>query len=278
MVRPDIYTVGSGTVSGHQLTREAIHALEQSETILTVHHQELFNEFLDEEFDAEVVDMIDKYETGQPRVDTYGDMAQEVLAAAEEADGCVTFITYGHPTLFVDPVKVIDRRAIDRGLEHEILPGISSLDTIYVDLRMDPGDRGLQIMEATQLMVGEHEPDPHVPLMLLQIGAVETYLYAEDRQSKPEQFTRIREYLQQFYPDDHEVRAVRSATFPTTEPDIVRFELDDFEDVHDRITHLHTLYVPERAPPPVRNEKLHELAQSEAHLDEITRDDGAESS
>lgn len=265
----DIYIVGTGMVGTRQVTREAALAFESSTTVYLIHHHtETMRRYL-EGFDVEVVDLTDLYEEGELRRNTYEAMAEAVLDAAETSDEPITVALYGHPFVFVSPSRWIVEEAPERGLDVEKRPGISSMDCLYADLPLDPAANGLQMYEATDLLLYEYELEPRAPTMVWQIGVVETLRYATD-DSQPERFSRIRRYLQRFYPADHEVHLLQTATYPFTDSRQLSFPLADFEDVTDQVNAVQTLYVPRTDDKEVKNEALARRVRSSDHLETIT--------
>lgn len=265
----DVYVLGAGMVGYRQFTRETEAALEKSETVFLVHSQEIVAEYVEREFTDDVISLIDEYEPTVRRDETYERMAERVLETAEEADDPVSFLLYGHPMIYVSPADYVLEEGPERGLDVQALPGISSMDCLYTDIGLDPAANGIQMFEATDLLLREFELNPDVPAMLWQIGSLETVLYST-APSRPERFTRLREYLEQFYPEDHTLSLLRTATYPITDSERVDFELRNFEDVHDEVTATQTLYIPPVRERPVQNEELSEQVTSEEHLERIT--------
>jgi uncharacterized protein YabN with tetrapyrrole methylase and pyrophosphatase domain len=265
----DVYVAGTGMVGYRQVTPEVDAALRDATTIFVVHPQDLVVEHFRSGYGADVVDLASEYEEGEVRSDAYRNMAERVLDAAE-ADAPVALAVYGHPTVFVSPASLIRERAPDRELAVEMLPGISSMDCIYTDFGIDPGETGIQMFEATDLLLREFDLNPEVPAMIWQVGSVETVLHSTT-DSAPGRFTRLREHLQQYYPDDHEVSLLRAATYPITEPERLSFSLSEFESMHDLVDPAHTLFVPRVREPPVRNAELERQMTSREHLHSITR-------
>lgn len=265
----DIYIVGTGMVGYRQLTQEAIGALEQVERIYLIHYQELVYEYM-ENFADDIVNLTSVYEQNENRSDTYETMAETVLSGAKECEGSVALALYGHPLVFVSPSRWIVERAPDRGLSVDVRPGISSMDCLYVDLMLDPAESGIQMIEATDLLVREYELNPDIATMIWQIGVVESSLYSK-KESSPERFSRLRNYLQQFYPHDHTAYIVKTATYPITESEQIEFKLSEFESIHDQINAVHTLYIPPVRQRPIQNEALARQVQSSEHLETITK-------
>lgn len=266
----DVYIIGTGMVGQRQMTNEGEAALEESTAVYLVHHHALFEEYLSE-FELEVHDLTEKYERGRRRENTYERMATTVLEAGESADDPVTLALYGHPLVFVSPSRWVMERGNERGLNVETRPGISSVDCLYVDLGLDPAKNGIQMFEATDLLLREFELNPDVPAMIWQVGVVESHLY-DPHDNKPERFSRLRAYLQQYYPDDHTVSLVQTATYPISESQRIDFGLDEFESMHEEITAIQTLYVPPVRERPVENEELAALVASRDHLETITEE------
>jgi hypothetical protein len=79
-------------------------------------------------------------------------MAAEVVDAAIVGSP-VCFASYGHPLVYCYPAILIQRAAKLLNLRVEMFPGISSLDTLLLDLRIDFAADGLQMYEATDLLL-----------------------------------------------------------------------------------------------------------------------------
>jgi len=271
----DVYLVGTGMVGYRQFTKEAEAAVRNSERVFLVHYQDLVKSYLEDEVAAELdvageVELLtSEYEEGEDRGHAYDRMAERVLEGARKADAPITFALYGHPMVFVSPTQFVLDRAEEEGLRTEVRPGISAVDCLYCDLALDPARNGIQMFEATDLLLREFDLTPDVPAFIWQVGALETGLHT-DADSTPARFTRFREYLRQFYPDDHTVHLCQTATYPISESERIEVELGEFETLHDRINGLQTLYVPPTRERPTQNDELAEKALSADHLEVIT--------
>jgi hypothetical protein len=72
--------------------------------------------------------------------------------------------------VYVTSSTLILDRAPKHGIRVNLLPGISSLDTMIVQLRLEIGVHGLHVFEANRFIYYQIEPDPRVPLFLFQPG------------------------------------------------------------------------------------------------------------
>jgi uncharacterized protein YabN with tetrapyrrole methylase and pyrophosphatase domain len=257
-------------VGCNQLTDEVTVALDRSDRIYLLHPHDIVAEALSDRFGT-VVRLGSEYEEGQPRSAAYDRIVDRVVDAAADADSPVALATYGHPTVGVTPTNDVVQRAEGAGVDVDVRPGVSSLDAMYVDLGLNPFETGLQMFEVNDLLLRELSLNPSVPAFLFQVGTVGSRLYTA-RPNAPERFTRLRRYLERFYPSDHEVSLVRAATLPFESGAIESFELSAFESMADAVHPSHTLYVPPaRSDGPV-NEAYLESLHSRDRLDEITTD------
>src|SRR5215467_7586980 len=219
---PDIYLLGTGIVGVWHLTREAEACIRASSQVFLVDPGFGVAEHI-AGLGPTVHDLIGEYEDRHSRIDTYRTMAARVISAAME-EPPVSLAVYGHPTLFVYPSTLIRKAARLLDLRVHTVAGISSLDTMLIDLDLDPGMNGLQIYDANAVLVEHRKLDPEVPCLLLQVDAVESAFHTVAA-SRPSRFRRLVEHLLEFYPPDHIVTNIRSASFPIFEPELIQFEL-----------------------------------------------------
>jgi tetrapyrrole methylase family protein/MazG family protein len=264
----DIYITGLGIVGTRQITKEAEEILRKSECVFVLHYQKVMHDYIENELGTPVTDLNLEYKEGLDRSKTYRKMANRVMSAAVHAKGPVTLALYGHPTIFVSPTRLIQEEAPTKGLRVKVLPGVSCIDCIFAEIGFDPGNSGIQMYEATDFLVRGFTPDPAVPLFLWQVGALETGLFSA-KASKPERFVRLRRYLQKFYPEDHIVYLLRTATYPFTRSEQRAFRLRDFEKQYRQVHPIHTLYVPPVAEKPVQDIELAKKITSKRHLSKI---------
>jgi uncharacterized protein YabN with tetrapyrrole methylase and pyrophosphatase domain len=154
----DIYVLGLGIIGVRHLTREAEDCLRASRTVYFVDHGFGVPEYL-AGLGPRPVSLLSEYEEGRNRIETYRRMAAAVIDGAL-TDPPVCFATYGHPTVFVYPSLLIQRAAAVLDLRVHIVPGISIFDTAFIDLGLDPGLTGLQVFEATALLVDNRPLQP----------------------------------------------------------------------------------------------------------------------
>lgn len=142
----------------------------------------------------------------------YREMTDTILAALNQGKKvCAVF--YGHPGVFADVPHMAIREARALGFVARMEAGISAEACLYADLGLDPGQRGVQSMEATQFLIFKRVIDPSALLLLWQVGLTGdlTLKRFDTQQAK---LTLLVEKLSQYYPPNHPVILYEAAQLP----------------------------------------------------------------
>ena len=147
--------------------------------------------------------MINFYEEGKDRLETYEAMVTYILETLEKfKDLCVAF--YGHPGVFTYPSHKAIKLARELGYKAKMLPGISTEDMIFAELGIDPGADGLQSFEATSFLMNQNKFDPSCYVILWQIGVLGLRKYTQNINVTTE-LQKLLDLLLKFYPKYHEI-------------------------------------------------------------------------
>ena len=149
---------------------------------------------------------------GKNRRDTYRRMADTILTQVRAGKRvCAAF--YGHPGIFacISHMAIADARK--EGFSAHMEPGISALDCLVADLGIDPGNYGMQSMEATQFMIYQRVIDPTALFIIWQIG-IAGDLTLKRFDTEPAHLQIIVDKLARTYALDHEVILYEAATDP----------------------------------------------------------------
>jgi uncharacterized protein YabN with tetrapyrrole methylase and pyrophosphatase domain len=264
----DLYIVGLGIVNVRQITHEVEAVLRRSKEILFVDRGYGIAEYL-EQMCQKVTNLAEaSYQEEDHRLNAYNKMTAMVLQAALDHSP-VTFAIYGHPMVFVYPTLQVIQAAPLLGLRVQVLPGISTMDCLFIDLKLDPSSQGLQIYEATDLLLRQRPLQPDVACFILQIGTIESRLYSEAT-STAERFSRIKTHLLKFYPPEHKVKAVYSSTFPLSPSIIIEFPIGEIELHFESLHPGATVYIPPLTIRPIADRELLSKIDSVTHLRQIT--------
>jgi uncharacterized protein YabN with tetrapyrrole methylase and pyrophosphatase domain len=155
----------------------------------------------------------------------------------------VALVGYGHPLVFDDVCAELRRKTESLGLRCVVLPGISCLDTLCVDLAIDYGD-GLQVFDATDLVESRLQMSPALHTLVLQL-----YEFCEDMTADAIQPVRgrlgpLERYLSCFYPVEHPAILVYSNDGSGDDPILLRTKISSIDRKQKEIFPGVTLYIP----------------------------------
>jgi uncharacterized protein YabN with tetrapyrrole methylase and pyrophosphatase domain len=250
----DIAIVGLGISGVHQLTPEAKETISRCRHAFVAGSGDGVAEYL-ETLCPDVVDVA-AAGTDEHRIITYRRAASQVVVAAL-SDAPVCFATYGHPTMLCYPTTLIQRAAVVLDLKVQIVAGVSFLDTLLSDLGIDPGFDGLQLYEATDLLIRRRPLQNDVACVITQAPTV------ADPYNRPgardlTHLTLLQDHILQFYPADHEVILVTSKPHPLLDPLIQPVALGSLAAALMPAIQIGTLYIP-----PLRHREIVEEALAE---------------
>jgi len=263
----DLWIAGLGIQTVNQVTREVEHVLSASREVLYLDTGVATAAYI-EGLCPRVTSLFENYREDNPRINAYEHMAIRVIDAALDHPP-VTFAIHGHPLIAAHVPFLVMELAKALRLRVEVLPGISSLDALLADLRIDPVIHGIQMYEATDLLLRRRPLHNDVPAIIWQIGPLETALHSQ-RKSLPKRFVGFTDHLMRYYPDKHEVAAIFCSPHPIMAPTILRFAIKDMGDYAEEIHSGFTLYVPPSMGRPVQDGDLARKLYSLQHLRSIT--------
>ncbi|WAS92940.1 SAM-dependent methyltransferase [Nannocystis punicea] len=252
----DIAIVGLGVSGIHQMTREVEETIKRCRHVFVTDTAEGVCDYL-RTICPKVTELTVRGDLGAHRMVIYRRMASEVISGALD-EGPVCFATYGHPTMYCYPTELIQRAAQILDLRTMILPGVSSLDTLLSDLGIDPGGDGLQIYEASDMLIRQRPLQTDVGTVIYQVPIVLESSNRLPGKQSIDNLRRFQAYLLKYYPPKHTALFVLSKTHPLLETVTQRIPLDRLADVMSTNTNLGTLYIP-----PVQHRAVveHELAE-----------------
>lgn len=267
----DIGIVGTGIVGTHQLTREAEEVVRRSKRTFVIDSGYGIPEYL-ATLCPVVTELGPLYKPGRNRLPTYRNMAAEVVSAAV-ADPPVCLATYGHPWVYCYPTTLITRAAPLLGLHVEVFPGVSAFDTLLVDLGTDIAFNGVQMYEATDLLLRRRPLQTDVTCIIWQPTVVGDPTCPADAYTA-EQFRPLQDYLLRFYPADHEASLVATKTFPLMRSVVQRLRLGDLAMELAGAPGVGTLYIPAVSSRPVEDMELLEVMLNAGRWPEAESADG----
>jgi uncharacterized protein YabN with tetrapyrrole methylase and pyrophosphatase domain len=241
-----IYSIGAGLRVRDHLSLEGLRALRASKLVLYFGELEGLAELLKEE-GLEGRELSGAAHFGEPRKDTYARVAEDIISAARMA-APVAWVTQGHPSILDGVTAHLAGRAPQEGLGLRRIMGLSSVDAMLLDLELDVGQSGLQVFDATRVLLLKIAPNPRVPCLLLQVARAETGLNVLDARLRPAALTRLRDQLLQTYPESHPCFLVTSARQESALPVRLEAPLGRLEQYAASVAPWTSIYLPPAGP------------------------------
>jgi uncharacterized protein YabN with tetrapyrrole methylase and pyrophosphatase domain len=203
---------------------------------------------------------LDYPRNGRSRRSIYKTMVDRIIAElSTNARVCAVF--YGCPAVLTQPAHDAVRRARECGYEAFMLPGVSFLECLFVDLAIDPGREGCQVVEGSNFLLGGRVPDIHSHLVLCQIGMIGNRMAFEPSAQPLIRGTLglLQRRLMRHYPPEHPLVIYEAARQPGEHPRMERLRLDQLCGAW--VSGISTLYVPPACPAVLDEEVLAELSE-----------------
>jgi uncharacterized protein YabN with tetrapyrrole methylase and pyrophosphatase domain len=241
--RGSLTVVGAGIRPGLHTTQEARVRIEHADKVLYLLAEQAPTAWI-ERLNSTAESLGSLYRPGVEHGAVYEDLVTSMLTHVRRGlDVCM--VTYGNPAVLDQSGHEAVSRARSEGFRARILPGISALDCLFVDLQLDPGTNGLQSFDATAFLVFGKVPDTSVPLVLWQISVIgEKQTGAIVNRAG---LAILAERLVELYGADHEATVYEASPFPVGRPLMERCSLRALPDAG--VTGLSSLYVPPASEP-----------------------------
>jgi hypothetical protein len=255
-----LWVVGTGIQLMGQVTLETESVIRSASKLLYLVTDPVTRGWL-AKLNASAEDLLPLYGEGKPRIQTYSEMVERILAfvrAGEEV--CAAF--YGHPGVFVYPGHEAIRLARAEGYRATMLPGISAEDCLFADLGIDPGTAGCQSYEATDFLVYSRRFDEHVPLILWQVSVIGQLTHEVENSLLGLEV--LTSHLAAVYGPDHEAVIYEAARYPVVPPVMRTVRLEDLPKAP--VSGISTLVVLPREPATADMAMVKRLGISDAYV------------
>lgn len=186
------------------------------------------------------------YDDSKPRYLTYMQMTEAMLHYVREGANVVA-VFYGHPGVFVLSTHRAITIARREGHVANMRAAVSALDTLCADLGVDPSQPGMQMYEATDMLIRRRQPDPGLHLVLWQVGLIGELGYRRQGYLNTN-FAVLLDYLEALYGPEHPVINYVGSRYPGIDPLIDHQTLASLRDpsVQSWVTGISTFYLPPR--------------------------------
>jgi precorrin-6B methylase 1 len=203
----DLYLVGAGIAFPDHLTLQTIEILSRCEEVYTNLPDNQLHA-LPPDLRAKCVSLWSLYRDKRDRRENYSDVVEAIIGRAMSVRP-FGWMTPGHPLVFDSVSQALMKAGEQRGWQVQVVPGISSLDTILAEVGYDPA-HGLIVYEAHALVKDNVPILADLAALLLQPGAFGSDLAQLSGLWRPD-LVPLREYICRFHPSGHECAFVWSS-------------------------------------------------------------------
>ncbi|HBD9439212.1 TPA: SAM-dependent methyltransferase [Legionella pneumophila] len=247
-MKQKLYIVGCGIKFLSHLTLEVKLLIESCDFVLYLVNDPAIKRWIKENSrNSKSLDSL--YFDNNDRKAAYNSISYEVMKYAKK-NKTTCFVTYGHPLFLSNSsqslIKEIEHNCSD--IEMDVLPGISSLDSLCCDLRIDPSMGGMQAYEATDFLKENYIINKSSHIIFWQIGVIgikKIILQESDlcgNLERANSLKYLKEKLLDIYDYKHPVIIYVASMYQTVPAVIYKTELCNLDQVD--IPRLATAYIP----------------------------------
>lgn len=223
-----LVVVGSGIQFGRHASERTLSEIRQAQVVFCL--ADPFALAMITSLRPDTVNLGAHYAPGKDRRQTYREIDAAIMHEVRSGKAvCAVF--YGHPGVFADVPHRVIRKTRAEGLPARMEPGVSAEACLYADLGIDPGQRGVQSLEATHFLYFDRQLDPQGLVLLWQVALAGDWscsrLHAER-----EGLQALVGKLLRWYPPDHEVILYEAAQLPIESFRAESLRLRDLPDAH----------------------------------------------
>jgi len=252
---PKLFIIGTGIKFLAHLTHETQQVLKQCDTVLHLVNEPAIKEHIEINY-QHTVSLDDIYYQHQYRATAYEAIKEKVKLIAK-SQGTTAFVTYGHPLFFSNAAENIANELGDEGIDVQVLPGISAIDCLFSDLKLDPSQHGCQFYDTTEFLLYNHNVQPQSHLILLQVGVIGEQAPVSTDNTGGEYLEVLQKRLMTSYPENHQVTIYEASQYPYIQSGITTTTLEKLSST--QIPRLATLYIPPCQKKTIDRDMLNQL-------------------
>ena len=195
--------------------------------------------------------ILELYVNGDVDDQNYQRLYQETLRTAQ-AHARTVLIVPGHPRIGVTLVQRLVKNPQD--LDVQVLPGISSFDTMINDLARDPLEKGSIIVDANRMLLFEMIWPSSMDCYLYHVCSVGTRKVHVYNAQKDNAWDFLKAHLLKIYAPHTEVQLVSSATRAERAPQKFSAPLNELESLKPFVHFGTTMYIAGENPKRINKE------------------------
>lgn len=231
--------VGMGIKAISHITKETETVIRGCDKVYYLANNTLFFDYLNS-ISTNIESLNNLYFSREKRSESYKLLGEKIINDIPKYKNICVAI-YGHPLFLVQLSRyLLDWCEKERHDVH-VLPAISSLDCLFSDLGINPGDGGIQLMDATELLVYRRTLDPYCHIVLYQVGAIGQLGHNREQTIAKKALLFLQSYLLTKYDKKHKVCFYEAGQTPNTKANIVYKSIDLMHT--ESVSSISTLYI-----------------------------------
>lgn len=260
--------VGLGIKFFAHLTKESEAVLKQADKVLYLTNDDHYEAFI-KDVNPNSESLEPYYFSHEQRSESYRAIKEKILSDLKQVK-TLCFAVYGHPTFFVQTTTELYEEAKQLGHQVTVLPAVSSLDCLLTDLSINPGDRGMQIYDATNVLAYRKQLDWSSHVLIYQLGALGSNDHSRSQTMLQRRVKFFSEFLAKQLRCDPPIVIYESSQLPRRSSKIIHTTLSQLHQA--QISPLATIYI----PPVIQSRRDPQLAAllREADLDTAAEEAG----
>lgn len=219
-----INIVGCGVNVLDHLTLNAITVLGHSELVLAlVTNAEI--EILSK-YCLNIINITPLYKDGDKDTENYYRIYKNTLSHLNHFNN-ISLLVPGHPRLGVTLTQLFEIQSEKNNYTINVIPGISSFDTMLNDLKIDPLERGSIIIDVNRVLLFDYPINTsldHFFYHICSIGNIKTEF------SNPNDNNRVsllKKHLLKFYSPEKKITMIQSQSLDSTKMQLTESTLED---------------------------------------------------
>lgn len=240
--------VGRGIRPLEHLTLAGVRALKSADVVFGIEPDVAAWAILTEEFDLPGIERLDfLYKDGRTDKENY----EAFFAFIQDLVGLyehVALVVAGHPRLGVSIAQWLSSPAFTARVELEFIEGISSFDTMFNELGVDPLERGTAVLDANRLLLFKYELETAVDTFIYHPSSVGNSRTDYVDCTARNQVQHLMNYLLKFYSPEKTVVLCKAANFIGQASEYMPLKLAELVSHSRHIDMGSTLYIPADKP------------------------------
>lgn len=238
-----ITIVGTGMVAPRDLTLGGVDEIRAADVVVYSAPWPGVKSWLSGIGAKRIRDISDLYKENGVDADNYQAILEELITLSSQFLS-VVYLVPGNPTLGVTTTSQLLALARSRKIGVSVMPGVSSLDTISVDLEVDYLERGTVAIDSNRLILYRIKLDPTLGLVIYHPASVGTSRVDFAYPWRSNRIELLERYLLETYPPSHPFFIILSASVLGAEPEVISGELDQLSSNVELIKYGSSLYIP----------------------------------